>query len=182
MTRKQLLETTEQAVCKDRQATHGKPEQTFAAIASLWNAYLTAKAHIVGEPVTVSPTDVACMMTLFKIARSIGNPQNPENWIDQAGYAVCGGEIATEGNPTRDSEQRGEIGHAIGAEIASLQMILAENYDHARMLGRELTKKLGITIPTYEWQFLDQAVNSPASLTANQYNELKKMATKYLAK
>jgi len=34
-------------------------------------------------------------MVLFKAARAKGNPQHVDNWTDIAGYAACGGGIAT---------------------------------------------------------------------------------------
>jgi hypothetical protein len=33
------------------------------------------------------------MMNLLKCARAKNNPSNPDNWIDMAGYASCGGEL-----------------------------------------------------------------------------------------
>ena len=37
---------------------------------------------------------MAIMMALLKIARISKNPQHMDNWVDLAGYAACGGEIA----------------------------------------------------------------------------------------
>ena len=66
---------------------HGKPEDTFAKIAALWEAYL-------GYPVT--PHDVAMMMALLKVARARNSELNPclDNYIDMAGYAACAAELA----------------------------------------------------------------------------------------
>ena len=41
-----------------------------------------------------SAYDVAVMMALLKIARISENPQHMDSWVDLAGYAACGGEIA----------------------------------------------------------------------------------------
>lgn len=84
-TRAQILDTAKQYVTKDRQATHGKPEDTFGLIAELWGAYLGR---------AISPVEVCAMMALLKIARSADNPTNADNWIDLAGYAACAGELA----------------------------------------------------------------------------------------
>ena len=46
--------------------------------------------------IAVSETDVAALMTLFKLARLKANPTNPENWVDGCGYLACGGEIAAQ--------------------------------------------------------------------------------------
>lgn len=84
-TRARILNTAKEAVTKDRNDTHGNPEDTFADIASLWSAYL-------GEQ--IQPYDVCNMMALLKIARAKQNPKHDDNWIDIAGYAACGAEVA----------------------------------------------------------------------------------------
>ena len=88
--REQVLNTAKTYVTKDRQATHGKPESSFSNHALLWTAYLQAK----GYDISLTEVDVADMMILFKVGRSINNPTNLENWIDKAGYAACGAEVA----------------------------------------------------------------------------------------
>lgn len=85
MNRATILDTAKGYVTRDRNVTHGEPEETFALIAAYWSAHL-------GIPVT--ETDVAALMTLFKLARLKANPSNPENWVDGCGYLACGGEIA----------------------------------------------------------------------------------------
>ena len=45
-------------------------------------------------PVDIEPEDVAIMMGMLKIARLASNPQHMDSWVDLAGYAACGGEIA----------------------------------------------------------------------------------------
>ena len=86
MNRSEILDTAKQYVTKDRAATHGDAERNFGLIAAYWSAHLD-------HPITA--TDVALMMTLFKLARAKGNIGNAENWIDGCGYLACGGEIAT---------------------------------------------------------------------------------------
>ena len=88
MDRAKILNTAKEYVTVDRAATHGDAEDTFSSIASLWSAYL-------GDEIGCA--DVAAMMILLKMARMKNNPANDENWIDAAGYAACGGEIATGG-------------------------------------------------------------------------------------
>lgn len=87
MKRAEILDTAKEYVTKDRAATHGDAERNFALIAAYWSAHLDTD---------ITATDVAVMMTLFKLARAKGNIGNAENWIDGAGYLACGGEIATE--------------------------------------------------------------------------------------
>jgi hypothetical protein len=92
-TRKAILDTATQAVMFDRNETHGKPEQTFGLIASLWSALLDRD---------VSPAQVALMLSALKVARAWGNPGHEDNWVDLAGYAACGGELAAEEKKGRD--------------------------------------------------------------------------------
>ena len=87
MNRAEILDTAKTYVTKDRAQTHGDAERNFSLIATYWAAHLDC---------AVTATDVAVMMTLFKLARAKGNPGNSENWVDGAGYLACGGEIATE--------------------------------------------------------------------------------------
>jgi hypothetical protein len=87
MKRADILATASEYVTTDRAATHGNAEDNFRRIADLWNAYLGVD--------NISATDVAVMLALLKVARIKQNPNHTDNWIDIAGYAACGGEIAT---------------------------------------------------------------------------------------
>ena len=90
-TRTGILNQAEKYVTKDRAATHGDMENNFQTIADLWSNYLG-----ISDDIELSPTDVAVMMTLLKIARVKSNPANADNWVDACGYMACGGEIATQ--------------------------------------------------------------------------------------
>lgn len=90
-TRAIVLEQASTCVLKDRQATHGKPENTFEHHAMLWTAYLRSRLSITAE---ISSVDVANMMILFKVGRNIANPGNLDNYVDIAGYAACGAEVS----------------------------------------------------------------------------------------
>ena len=65
MDRQQLIEAVKATVCGDREQAHGNPKDTFNRIARLWTTYLQKY----GIDVSITPADVAIMMTLFKIAR-----------------------------------------------------------------------------------------------------------------
>ncbi|WP_130837539.1 DUF6378 domain-containing protein [Lachnoclostridium sp. Marseille-P6806] len=87
MTREEILNEAKKCVCTDRNEQYGEPEDNFKMIAALWNAYLKNIDLLDSQ-------DVANMMILFKVARNataLDNPK-PDNWIDIAGYAACGGE------------------------------------------------------------------------------------------
>ena len=64
----------------ERQDVYGAPERSFERIANYWTEYL-------GDQMTdrITPSDVAMMMTLFKIARE-ANQHKRDNIIDAAGY------------------------------------------------------------------------------------------------
>ena len=85
MKRADLLTTASAIVCDDRQGTYGDLRENFDLIASLWSEYVGRE---------ILPHDVAAMMALLKVARIKANPQHMDSWVDLAGYAACGGELA----------------------------------------------------------------------------------------
>ncbi|WP_333830502.1 DUF6378 domain-containing protein [Pararhodobacter sp.] len=85
MKRSEVLNAARQAVTIDRAATHGKPEDSFGQIARVWSARLG---------VTVTPAQVCILLADLKGARAWSNPAHADNWVDLAGYAACGGELA----------------------------------------------------------------------------------------
>lgn len=90
MNRREILEHALQAVTVDRAATHGDAQSSFALIAALWSDLTGAR---------ITPDRVALMLAALKIVRAWGNPGHADNWVDLAGYAACGGEVAPEGGP-----------------------------------------------------------------------------------
>jgi len=80
-----ILDQAREAVTRDRAATHGAVESSFAQIAAIWSVRL-------GVPVT--PAQVAILLIDLKTVRGWGNPGHLDNWVDMAGYAACGGELA----------------------------------------------------------------------------------------
>jgi len=84
-TRQGILDTARSHVSKDRESTSESPEDSFGVIAEYWETHL-------GHP--VKATDVAIMMALLKVARLRTTPTSLDSWVDLAGYAACGGEIA----------------------------------------------------------------------------------------
>jgi hypothetical protein len=87
VTRAEILDTAKSYVTKDRAATHGNAENSFALIAELWSAYLGAK---------VEAHDVAALLVLFKLARYRSNPGHADNSVDAAGYSALMGELGAE--------------------------------------------------------------------------------------
>lgn len=92
-TRQQLLEEAIQCVTKDRTSVHGEPENNLTVISLLWNTYFRCKKQDI-KVTGLNATDVAVMMILMKIARTITSPEHKDHWIDIAGYASIGGELS----------------------------------------------------------------------------------------
>lgn len=88
MTRKDILDKAAECVCGQREQDYGSPESNFQLIADLWNTYLDK--YLIAD---ISPTDVAMMMALLKIARIRNGGGTGDSFVDLAGYAACGGEI-----------------------------------------------------------------------------------------
>lgn len=87
MKRKEILQQADKCVNGQREQDYGSPENNFRVIADLWSVYK-------GTP--FSPVDVAMMMSLLKIARIKNGGGTGDSFVDLAGYAACGGELATE--------------------------------------------------------------------------------------
>lgn len=92
MNRPEILDTAKSYVTADRNATHGDPEDNFRTIADYWSCYLRSKYE---GTTKLNATDVAAMMILMKVSRLATSPGQEDHWVDIAGYAACGGEVAT---------------------------------------------------------------------------------------
>jgi len=90
MTKSEILEKANKIVNGEREQQYGKAENNFQTIADLWTAY----CGCFDDP--FMPTDVAMMMALLKIARIKSCTATEDSFVDLAGYAACGGEIATQ--------------------------------------------------------------------------------------
>lgn len=86
--RKEILTTAISTVCGQREQDYGSPEDNFKIIAGMWGTYLGTEINAV---------DVAMMMGLLKIARIKTGTGTMDSFVDLAGYAACGGEIAMRG-------------------------------------------------------------------------------------
>lgn len=96
LTRAAVLEKARACVCGEREQDYGSPEDSFGCIAELWEAYLRAACVSPNAIVNVTPTDVAMLMALLKIAR-VGTSfvgGTADSFVDLAGYAACGAECA----------------------------------------------------------------------------------------
>ena len=105
MNRKECLTLALDIVSKDRQNDYGTPESNFGTIAQYWTTYLRKYC----KTINIFPHDVAAMMCLLKIARIATSPMKEDNWVDLAGYAANGIEVA---NNVLQNQKEKEINDA----------------------------------------------------------------------
>lgn len=86
--RRQMLQEVEECVCHNRQSTYRDAEVNFADIAVIASVVLAPRLK---EPLTA--VDVAAFSACIKLARLKSSHRHLDNWIDLAGYAVCGAGI-----------------------------------------------------------------------------------------
>ena len=87
MNRANCLKKADECVNGKREQDYGSPESNFLSIAKLWSAY---------KGIDFSALDVSMMMSLLKIARIRTGTATEDSFVDLAGYAACGCEIATD--------------------------------------------------------------------------------------
>lgn len=83
--RSEILATADDLINGERDASYGDALDSFTRIAKLWTATLG---------IEISPTQVALLLAQLKLARLAASPTHEDSWIDLAGYAALGGEIA----------------------------------------------------------------------------------------
>lgn len=93
MERKRILEQAAEAV-DDREGVYGPPAENFACFARYLRAFIISR-H--GYDVPITAADIACINILQKIARLDQLPFHGDSWVDIAGYAALGGEVAEAG-------------------------------------------------------------------------------------
>lgn len=74
-------------VTSERGLSYGHPADNMRRTAMLLSAYLEVPIH---------DYQVAGIMVLVKLARSIESAQNLDTWIDMSAYAAIAGQLATE--------------------------------------------------------------------------------------
>lgn len=84
MNRFEILEEAKRLTATDRQEKYGTPYNNHRRIANLWSAYLDQE---------VTPEQVAIMMALMKVARSM-QEHHPDNYVDGTAYFAIAGEMA----------------------------------------------------------------------------------------
>ena len=97
ITREYILREAARIVCGDRNKQYGEPEDSFRAIAEFWETYVRERCVTTGADVRINAADVAMMMVLLKVARTIGGTK-ADTYIDIAGYAACAAEAEANNN------------------------------------------------------------------------------------
>lgn len=83
--RRAILKHADHLVSDTRAEQYGDAADTFRVIAGLWSAAFGAE---------FTAADVALAMILVKAARARNNATHSDSWIDIAGYAALGAEVA----------------------------------------------------------------------------------------
>ena len=122
MKRSDILDKAKECVCGQRETDYGSPEDNFNTIAKFWSAY---------KEVKFSADDVAIMMALLKIARLKSGNATLDSFVDLAGYAACGGEIAMKKKEEKkNTETKKEV-------VATDPKYNVEDYDVAISIGMD---------------------------------------------
>jgi hypothetical protein len=90
-TKHEVLDLAKEATA-DRGLNYGKPEANFDRIAARWRAHLLNRF---GADLAIDGASVAMMMIDVKLARLENCAGHLDSYVDIAGYAACGAEIAT---------------------------------------------------------------------------------------
>jgi hypothetical protein len=93
MSKREILRKATKAVAA-RGKNYGDVRENFERIARRWRAHLQNRF---GMEVPIDAYSVALMMDDMKSARLENDPRHEDSWVDKAGYAACGGEIAKRG-------------------------------------------------------------------------------------
>ncbi len=80
-----VLQEAQRIVYGKRQVDYGHPCVSLNQIAQLWTGYAEART---GSAVIYLPIDVAMMMVLSKVGRTLNSPRNRDHFTDIAGWAA----------------------------------------------------------------------------------------------
>ena len=108
MKRQQVLETAAKLIHGDRAKDYGDAYDNHGRIAEGWNIIIGGALKSHGH---VTPAHVALMMDWMKSARLLQSINHADSWVDKAGYAALGAQLALrepEGPPTAPSKANGK--------------------------------------------------------------------------
>lgn len=126
MNREQIIASIAQAVLKDRQATHGNPENSFGLFAELVTFYLKGRG-LLPNLATLQDFDCAAIQALLKLSRIALNPHHIDSWVDLGGYAVCGGSLCK--LPVNENTMGNVLGSKPTATKAAVKGVVGTDFD-----------------------------------------------------
>ena len=88
----EICTTAARLIGGERDQVHGDYHKNLGNIAAFWNAYLYARFPVLGPSLTAQ--DVAQLMALLKIARTLTGRHNLDDYVDAAGYVGLAGAMA----------------------------------------------------------------------------------------
>lgn len=88
--REEVLDQAKSLVVGDRNAQYGEPYDDFLKVADALNAY----GYSGPGGRKIMPRDIPFFQVLVKLSRIVQSPTKMDSWIDLAGYAACGAEVA----------------------------------------------------------------------------------------
>lgn len=88
--RAEILDEAKSLTTGDRNAQYGEPIDDFTRIADQLNALGYKAPH--NKP--MRPHDVSVIQAVVKLSRIVNTPNKNDSWVDLAGYAAVGGEVA----------------------------------------------------------------------------------------
>ena len=89
--RQQVVGEVQKCVCRERYERYGEVDDNFTNIGELWTWWLKKRGLLADDSPGLTVLDVAQMNSMIKISRKVNNIEYIDNWIDDAGYNVCGG-------------------------------------------------------------------------------------------
>lgn len=169
-TRKDILAQIADTILKNRQDIYGPPEDSFSTIADLWTVYLSKHT-----PGPLHPHDVAAMMALLKLARIMAKPTHPDNWVDLAGYGVCGGELASLFAALQKDNSK-SIGEELQGATQRSDTLSPDEQIELSYLANMLHKSTIVNwLPIDRSLFLD-AILHPTTMTPSDLTRLRNLA------
>lgn len=90
MERAEVLKHAASLIDGDRAEQYRDAFDTHRAVGQMWDAIL----HHDDVDVPLDPPTVALMLICLKVIRAAKNPTYTDSWVDIAGYAALGAEMA----------------------------------------------------------------------------------------
>ncbi|QQM15159.1 hypothetical protein SEA_TINALIN_71 [Gordonia phage TinaLin] len=126
MNKGDILAKASELVNGNRDKDYGDAKTNHQRIADMWSVVL-------GK--TVEPHEVAACMVLLKVARLVETPDHLDSWVDMAGYAGIGGEIATGGKGDEPDPAPKSAGGFTPGNVVNIVDLDAVRFAHNRAVN-----------------------------------------------